>query len=274
MNSAGREWSRQWAAQSQMKYYQTGVQRFSNPKNTDQMLKNLIGGHIGRVEDQLARLRFSPGSAVLDVGAGPGTLSVPLAAAGCRVTAVEPAVPMHAALNEYKAFQGADADIPILPILWEEANSAEIGRFDYVVSSFALSFSDIEAALLKMDEIAEKEVHIFWFLTAPPWECVSAALWEELHHEKYCRRPTADLVWRALYEAGIYADLEVLPLRDSHFYQTVDEAVDEYAERLFAKDDRQIQVIAKYMEETLCFVPGKGMALPESGRYAHISWRK
>ena len=274
MNDANREWNEHCVKQAKMTNYQTGAQRFSIPKNADQMAKNLRRGNVERVKDQLSRLSFPAGSTVLDVGAGPGTLAVPLAAAGCRVTAVEPAPPMHDALLEYKKMKGVDADIPIIPTVWEDVTPDEIGRFDYVISSFALSVPDLKDALLKMNTVCNREVHLFWFLTDPPWGRISEALWTKLHHEDYYGRPLADLVWNALYQSGIYAHLEVLPLKDSHYYETFEEASAEYVDRLAAVEERQVKLVEDYMRQTLREVPGKGFVLPEDGLYAHIWWRK
>ncbi|MDY0219178.1 MAG: methyltransferase domain-containing protein [Candidatus Cloacimonas acidaminovorans] len=257
-----------------MKNYQTGAQRFSVQKNTDQMAKNLISGNVTRVNDQLSRLQFPAGSTVLDIGAGPGTLAVPLAARGCQVTVVEPAVPMKHAMAEYKKNKGVDSDIPIIAKIWEDVVSEEIGRFDYIVSSFALSVPDLKDALLKMDTVAQKEVHIFWFLTDPPWGRVSEALWTKLHNEDYYGRPLANLVWNTLYQSGIYAHLEVLPLLDSHYYETFEEALNEYVDRLAASEAWQIQIVEDYLREEMTEIPEKGFVLPENGLYAHIWWRK
>ncbi len=274
MNDANREWNEHSAGQAKMTNFQTGAQRFSVQKNTDYMLQNLIQGNVERVKDQLACLPFPPGSTVLDIGAGPGTLAVPLTAAGCKVTAVEPAPPMHAALAEYKKLKGIEADIPVIPKVWEDVHPDEIGAFDYVVSSFAMSVPDLNAAVLKMDAAALKEVHIFWFLTDPPWGRINGALWPKLHDEEYYGRPLADLIWNALYQNGIYADLEVLPLKDAHFYETFEEVSAEYVDRLAAKEDWQIQAVEDYLKKVFIEVPEKGFTLPEDGVYAHIWWRK
>ncbi|MDR0767371.1 MAG: class I SAM-dependent methyltransferase [Methanosarcinales archaeon] len=257
-----------------MTNFQTGAQRFSIQKNTDQMLQNLIRGNVERINDQLKCLPFPSGSTVLDIGAGPGTLAVPLAAAGCKVTVVEPALPMHEALNTYKKIKGVTTDIPIIAKVWEEVNPDEIGRFDFVVSSFAMSVPDLNEALLKMDAAAKKEVHIFWFLTDPPWGRINETLWKKLHNEDYYGRPLADLIWSALYQMGIYANLEVLPLRDSHYYETFEEVLEEYADRLAANEDWQIGVVEDYLREVFLEIPGKGFVLPEDGLYAHIWWKK
>jgi SAM-dependent methyltransferase len=274
MNDANREWEEHRAKQSKMTNFQTGAQRFSIQKNTDQMLQSLIQGNTERVNDQLKRMPFPSGSTVLDIGAGPGTLAVPLTALGCKVTVVEPAPPMHEALSAYKKIKDVSADIPIIAKVWEEVNPDEIGRFDFVVSSFAMSVPDLNEALLKMDQVALREVHIFWFLVEPPWGRINEALWTKLHNEDFYGRPTADLVWNALYQAGIYANLEVLPLRDLHYYETFEEVLEEYVDRLAAKEEWQIEMIEDYLKSIFVEVPKKGFVFPEDGLYAHIWWKK
>jgi len=271
MNDANAEWNKCVADQKKMKNFQTGVQRFSIQKNADQMAKNLTEGNVERVNDQLARLNFPPGSSVLDIGAGPGTLAVPLAARGCAVTVVEPSVPMQNAMEDYKKIKGVDDDIFVIPKIWEDIHSDEIGQFDYVVSSFAMAVPNLKDALLKMNRVCKKDVHIFWFLVPPPWDKTAEALWKNLHGEEFYRRPLANLIWDALYELGIYADLEVLPLKDVHYYETFEEAVAEYADRLSAVEEKQIRIVENYLKENM-IETAKGWRLSSEGLYAHIWW--
>ena len=273
MTDANAEWMKHVADQKKMKNFQTGAQRFSIQKNTDQMEKNLRAGNVARVNDQLDRLNFPPGSSVLDIGAGPGTLAVPLTARGCDVTVVEPSAPMRKSMENYRKIKAVDAEISIIPKNWEEINPDEIGQFDYVVSSFSLSVPDLKEALLKMNQVCKKEVHIFWFLVLPPWDKAAEAIWNDLHEEEYYRRPLANLIWNALYELGIYADLEVLPLKDVHIYETFEEARTEYSDRLSAADERQIRIVENYLKENITETP-KGWGLPSDGLYAHIWWKK
>ena len=273
MNDANIEWNKRVADQKKMKNFQTGVQRFSIQKNADQMAKNLMNGNVERVNDQLERLNFPPGSSVLDIGAGPGTLAVPLTARGCSVTVVEPSIPMRNAMEEYKKIKGIDAEISIISKIWEDIHPDEIGQFDYVVSSFSMAFPDLKDALWKMNRVCKKEVHIFWFLVLPPWDKTAEALWKELHSEEYYGRPLANLIWSALYEFGIYADLEVLPLKDVHYYETFEDVAAEYVDRLSAIEEKQIRIVENYLKEKLAETP-KGWRLEGDGLYAHIWWEK
>ena len=94
MNCADNEWNEIRMRQSRIKWHRTSADIFSKQANVDQLVKSVIERSADRIKDQLAALSVPAGSTVLDIGAGPGTLAVPLAARGCRVTVVEPSLPM------------------------------------------------------------------------------------------------------------------------------------------------------------------------------------
>ncbi len=272
MNDANTEWNERCELQKQITDYKSSAEFFSIQKNVDRMAKDLIEGTIDRASDQLVSLDFLAGSTVLDIGAGPGTLAVPLAKRGCRVTVVEPSHPMTVSMEKYRVRQGVSADIGVVPQLWEEVDADFIGRFDYVISSFALAVPDLREALLKMNAVATKQVHIFWFLTTPSWAQINTDLWKALHNEEYIGRPYADLIWNTLYQAGIMANLSVYPMKDSHTFADHAEALEEYADRLSAVEDWQRKIVLEYLQKTLIPCGDGRLTFPDEGRYAHIWW--
>ncbi|MEG3055923.1 MAG: class I SAM-dependent methyltransferase [Methanoculleus sp.] len=145
-------------------------------------------------------MQIPVGSTVLDIGAGPGSLAVPLALAGCRVTVVEPSAGMRAAMEEYREAAGAP-EIRVIPSRWEDADPGEVGRHDVVVASFSLGLDDIDRSLKKIDSAAKRAVHLFWFLTPPAWTRANIVLWPELHGGEFAFEPTADLLWNCLCRA-------------------------------------------------------------------------
>nr|WP_319378014.1 class I SAM-dependent methyltransferase [uncultured Methanocorpusculum sp.] len=218
-------------------------------------------------------MNIPAGSTVLDIGAGPGTLAVPQAGSGCQVTVVEPSKPMIAALDQYRRFRNVEAEIGVVPAAWEDVDSGTLGRYDYVISSFALSVPDLKEALGKMHQAAAKEVHIFWFMNDAVWDVTYSKLWESLHGEKYWPKPKADVVWNCLYQMGIYADITVYPMRDNRGYPDLKSAVEDYSDRMDAHDERQKTIIEDYLQNVLVKREDGNLGFPEEGLYAHISWR-
>ena len=206
-------WNEQHAAADRQKKFFTGGTPFwDDPVNARHFLHRLFHGDRSRIETQLAVLGILPGASVLDIGAGPGTLAVPLALAGCSVTTVEPSSAMREMMQGYRAMSGAP-EIRQIPSRWEDADPAAIGMHDVVVASLSLALDDIGSSLLKMDAAATKSVHLFWFLSPPSRDSVNDILWPKLHRTEFAGEPRADLLWNCLCQLGIYPHLSVGDLK-------------------------------------------------------------
>ena len=70
-------------------------------------------------ERRAAALEVEPSWSVLDIGAGPGTLALPLSRKVKQVTAVEPSLAMVKRLERHIAEDGI-SNIRILPRKWED----------------------------------------------------------------------------------------------------------------------------------------------------------
>lgn len=273
MNDADSEWQEITNKQKNTAKYRTSAEFFSSQIIVDKMMQNLKNGGMARVNDQLTAMEIPSGASVLDIGAGPGTLAVPLAKNGCRVTVVEPSKPMKQAMDEYRKFLQVDADIGVIPAVWEDVEAENLDKYDYVISSFALSVPNLKEALGKMDRTAAKEVHIFWFVNDTTWDVTYSSLWESLHGEKYWPKPKADVVWNCLYQMGIYADIAVYPMKDERGYADLASAVNDYADRMDAHEEWQKGIITGYLDSILVKRENGSLAFPDEGKYAHISWR-
>ena len=142
-------------------------------------------------EARIAGMGIKDGSRVLDIGAGTGTLSVPLAARGCDVTAVEPSPVMGEALVEYQREQKT-REITLIRKRWEDVTAEELGEpYDAVIASYSLMVTDIGEAVAKIQQCCRGTAHIFWFLTQPLWAQVNAGVWKQIHGTDFCGEPTA-----------------------------------------------------------------------------------
>ena len=242
---------------------------WNKKENVDRFFLNARWGQDERVDKLLSTLSYSPGDQVLDIGAGAGKIAVPLAVAGCKVTAVEPSEPMREMLNRYQQSEGVS--LTIIPERWEEINGEDIGSFDLVVASYSLAMDDIGEAVRKMNQVSTGWIYLFWFLTSPPWALANRDLWPLLHGGEYEPGPTADILWNALYEMGIYANLAVEPGRPPYRYTSVDEALADFRLRMNCSEEWQYQIIRKYLKDHL--IPdGSGYLFGGESFGARIWW--
>lgn len=224
-----------------------------------------------RVERQLDRLRPPAGASVLDIGAGPGNLAIPLATRGCRVVAVEPAAPMRDILARNAADAGVEVEV--VPSTWEDLDPALLGGlFDLVIASYSLSMVDIRAALEKMHAVCSGEVHLFWFLTPPPWGYVLRELWPAVHGAEYHFDPMAGCLMNVLLQMGICPTCEPESGGGPHCYGTLDEAVDEFAHRMNRRDGTHDPVIREGIRRLFRQDEDGVWVLDYPSWHAHLWW--
>lgn len=140
---------------------------------------------------------------VVDVGAGNGRWTIPLARIARSVTAVEPSEAMLSLLRQNIA-QANLNNIQIVPARWEEAI---VEPHDVTVCAHAIYASrDLAAFIGKMERQAKKRCYLA--VRLPPHNSIIG----ELSHSIYGHRhdsPNAIIAYNALYSLGIYASVLV-----------------------------------------------------------------
>lgn len=113
--------------------------------------------------------RALPGWKVLDIGAGSGVLSLPLASIGCGVTALEPSAGMRSLL-EKEAAQRNSASLRIDPRRWEDVPLSELGHYDLIIASNSLHLTKMGfmAALEKV--FLARSLHAFIISEKQFWD--------------------------------------------------------------------------------------------------------
>ncbi|PKL59658.1 MAG: class I SAM-dependent methyltransferase, partial [Methanomicrobiales archaeon HGW-Methanomicrobiales-4] len=181
------DWNNAWkkpeSESSKKKGFLTCSDRWSDPDRCRKFSHSIRENNFATSQARIQALKISPESRVLDVGAGPGTLALPLAGMVRSVTAVEPSECMRACLNE--TIHELDIkNITVLPKLWEDVDISKdlAPPYDVVVASYSLGFPDLREGLLKMDEASGSYVYIFWFADMiSPWQKNHGEIWEELY---------------------------------------------------------------------------------------------
>ena len=148
----GIDWIEAWRCASKRhrssRGYDDGRHLWSRDENARRYDASSRDEYAPRVAETIAGLPLTPGSRILDIGAGPGTLALPIAPCVREVVAVEPAEGMVAVLEEHLARNGIN-NIRTVRKRWEDIDPARDldGEFELVLASFSITMDEIGEAL-------------------------------------------------------------------------------------------------------------------------------
>lgn len=221
----------------------------------------------------LSRLAVEPGWSVLDVGSGPGTLSIPLARMGLRVTALDYSAAMLEELNRQAQAESL-TNIRTRQAAWEDDWQAlDIPRHDVAIASRSLAVDDLAGALAKLDRWAGKAVYIVDRVGSAPFDPdLFAAVGREF-------RPGPDYIFTVniLYTLGIHAHVDFITLDADRLYGSREEALDSCRWMLENLTPEEEERLAAYVDANIAPVAdGTGWRLSrrQPPRWALIWWRK
>jgi len=223
----------------------------------------------------MSRIKIEPSYRVLDIGAGPGTTTIPLAKIVKGVTVVEPSNGMLARLKENAAKENL-ANITYIPKKWEDVEigkgkDIEAGGHDVVIASHSLVMKEIKNALLKMNDAAKRCVYIF-IVAGRRNEKEGSSLWSLFNREKPGLRPDYIYLYNILYQLGIYANVEIIDANHNMRFPNLDAAVQHYKTWMNVSGDDE-KKLRLYLSENLV-KENDAFWLRHTLRTAMISWRK
>jgi len=219
-----------------------------------------------------AELDPDPSWSVLDIGSGPGILTVPLASRVRQVTAIEPSLPMISCLQRHLAQQNI-SNVKIINSRWEDLPVDDLKAHDLVIASYSLNFEDIKEALLKMNNLAEKRVILYWFAGITNWELIRMDLFSKVHGRNPGPLPKCDVIYNLLYDLGLYPDVKVL--HGTSFpkeYANFDRALFYLKSTLCIFDEAHDEMLRKYIEDHWRREDGR-LYMEDRTIYVKLSWR-
>lgn len=224
-----------------------------------------------RIQLILQDLTVPEGARILDIGAGPGCVTVPLARKGAEVTVVEPAEGMCQVLRE-RIQQDGFGNIRIIPKRWEDVTVEEIeGPFDIVLSSFALGMDDLQAAVEKMTAVCGGRVYLYWFVGETSWQQLRRRLWPALHGKELPPVPEEDVLYNLLYCLGYSVAVRRFSYSFVDRYTTLEDLVagQKSAYRLITREleTQFLSLILPYLRED-----ENGYWIPGYAEFAAYSW--
>lgn len=272
------DWNEVWKARQTLhdsvKIPDDPSHNWNKRENAERYNANSRSEYDDRVRLTIDGLDVNRESRVLDIGAGPGVLAVPLAHRVKEVCAVEPGAGMVAVLQERAAREGIH-NITCVQKRWEDIDPAGdlAGPYDVVIASLSLTMEDIRAALQKMDAVCRGSVCLYWFADMPFWERMYADLWEPLHGKPYYSGPKSDCLFNVLYQMGIYANVEMMPLSKEYRFGTREEMAAFFAGRFGVTTPEQKEVLYRYLSPRIR-QDGDSVVVSGDSTFAKVWWQK
>ena len=269
------EWKRSGPGQKGSRGSISCLGRWSDPKRCRKYDKTAKADNWGRSWARIRAMKITPASRVLDIGAGPGTLAVPLSGLVRHVTAIEPSAGMAECLMEN--IRASDIrNIRVLTRKWEDLDiSTDLDPpYDIVVASYSLGFPDLRDALLKMNDASEKYVYIFWFADMQsPWRRNYGEIWEHLFGVPNKEPGRPNIIFNLLNQLGIYANVEISKEAHITSFSSIDEAVADQGAGLGLTTKEQESILREFLTQKL--QPDNGSYLLRGTSYqAKIWWEK
>lgn len=207
---------------------------------------------------------------VLDIGAGAGRYSLPIALHCLGLTAVEPS----AAMAKEFLQTARKSDVKNVSVIREAWDKAIAPRADVVLTVHTIgAVAEAMGFIRKANENAAGKVIVVMDVDSP--DSISARIWEQVYREPRCRLPDMRDLLDLLLEMGIVADVEVIPGRTTKAWDTFDEALQEFAHALFINGDVDLrkrlgEVLWSEVEEKYGQVH---IAIEPPQKIAIISWK-
>ncbi|MCL5947438.1 MAG: class I SAM-dependent methyltransferase [Chloroflexi bacterium] len=180
----------------------------------------------------LLKEALQPNGSFLDVGAGTGRYTLPIAAVTQHVTAVEPSTAMRQHLEE-RLTAARLTNVTIIPASWEDA---AVEPHDVVLAAHVLyPIADIVPFVRKLIAHARRA----WFLTirVQPMGIELAPLWEQIWHTSYPAEPTFLDLYSLLFSLGFRPHARLKPFTGGFGAVSLDDAVAQARSRLFLAED-------------------------------------
>jgi SAM-dependent methyltransferase len=189
--------------------------------------------------------RASGINSFLDVGAGCGTLAIPLAKAGKVVSVIEPSPHMVKLLEEDAKKQGLE--INCITAAWEEvAESAVVEGHDAIICANVPGLlKDGESFLRRADQLAKKAVFLITGADPQADKFYYKELFPLIFDREFSAREDYLKTYKTLHSIGIFANVEIIEYDFDQPFDNIEEATQfwkEYMGIVTEEHDEKLRV--------------------------------
>jgi len=269
MNFKDIDWNRLWQEARLRKSWKKKGEKDWDNRAAGFAKRNIDSSYADRF---LQLVQPEPHWRVLDIGCGPGTLALPLAAKVKSVTAIDFSPAMLHELEKRAAQQGI-TNIATIQASWtDDWRKLGIPVHEVVISSRSLSVADLKSALEKMNTWATEKVFIADRVGGGPFDPdLFAAVGRPFD-------PGPDYIFTVnlLYQMGIHPKIDYIELDRTKTFATRDDAIEScrwmFDDLSLADEVR----LAAYVDERLERNEAGTYNLRRSTRvkWALLSWEK
>jgi SAM-dependent methyltransferase len=220
----------------------------------------------------MAHLPLSPSLTVLDVGAGPGTLAIPLAGKVRSVTAVDYSTGMLNVLRR-RAKEEDIENVRTIRGAWEDDwQKLGIGIHDIAIASRSLAVADLAGALQKLNDHARKYVFIADRIAPTPFD---PAAFKAIGRE-FQSGPDYIYTVNVLYSMGIYPSIDIMKLDRDFVYVDMDRALQAYTWMFKDLSAVETEALRGYLESRIIHTeePQVTIRREHPPQWALIWWKK
>ncbi|MDR2521594.1 MAG: methyltransferase domain-containing protein [Spirochaetaceae bacterium] len=240
--------------------------------------KNYFSSFIASpsVKKRVAALARMTGrdSRVLDIGAGPGNIAIPLSRKVAHISAVEPAAGMAEVFGDQIRIENAH-NIRLVQKRWEDVDVERDleAPYDLTFASFSLGMLDLRASIEKMLCVSTNVIVLYWHVGLQAFDEDAIELSPLLYSKKHFPVPDSNVIFNLLYSMQIYPDVEIERTNVRLVYKSFDEVLEDYARRYGAETDEQRRLLAGYLHTR--FIPfEKGSVIRFTHRVSmRFSWQ-
>lgn len=212
------DWNSLWQEARCQKSWQKKKSSDWDRKAADFAARNCDSTYVDLFLQQMV---ISPDLSILDIGAGPGTLALPLARKSRKVTAVDFSPAMLAELRRRAELENLK-NIRTVQASWtDDWQQAGVEPHDVVICSRALSVDNLEEALVRLDGWARKRVYVADRVGSGPFDPDLFALL----NRPFVPGPDYIFTVNLLYGMGINPSVDYIELEQSRLFASREQAL-------------------------------------------------
>ncbi|MHA1683858.1 MAG: class I SAM-dependent methyltransferase [Promethearchaeota archaeon] len=225
------------------------------------------------VESKLLFDKFAIGRdvTVIDIGAGTGRFTIPLAKNVKSVTAIEPSPGMKKYLMENIESEHL-SNVTVIEKKWEDIKlHVDLEPHDVVIAPYSLAVEDMGRALAKIHEATLKHACVFTWIQRTFWDY--DMLWPLVKGESFEPAPDYIYIVNILHDMGIYADVQLFFREKEKIFKDMEEILSDLKDCLYIDDDSKDNLLNEYIQKETREEDGKIIHSGISKRVM-ISWSK